>query len=158
MKEKVEIEYRHIEENEKWNNLIEKVINECYDIEDMNDYNLYISVILTTPQEIHELNSKYRDVDKETDVLSFPMFEKTEIKDLVSLTNPEPLGDIVISIDRVREQAEEYGHSFERELSYMLVHGFYHLMGEDHIDEEDKIIMRAKEEKVLSRLGITRDR
>ena len=157
MKEKVEIEYRHIEENEKWDDLIKKVISECYDVEDMNDCNLYISVILTTPQEIHELNSKYRDVDKETDVLSFPMFEKSEIKDLVSLANPEPLGDIVISIDRVKEQAEEYGHSFERELSYMLVHGFYHLMGEDHIDEEDKIIMRAKEEKVLTRLGITRD-
>lgn len=157
MKKYVEIEYNEIESNKEWENLISKVIEECFRTEEMEEYNLYISVILTTPNNIHELNLKYRDVDKETDVLSFPMFEKNEIKELVSLKYPEPLGDIVISIDRVKEQAKEYGHSFERELSYMLVHGFYHLMGEDHIDEEDKVIMRGKEEKVLSKLGITRD-
>lgn len=157
MKKYVEIEYNEIESNKEWENLISKVIEECFKTEEMEEYNLYISVILTTPNNIHELNLKYRDVDKETDVLSFPMFEKNEIKELVSLKHPEPLGDIVISIDRVKEQAKEYGHSFERELSYMLVHGFYHLMGEDHIDEEDKVIMRGKEEKVLSKLGITRD-
>ena len=67
------------------------------------------------------------------------------------------LGDIIISIDKVKEQAEEYGHSFERELSYMLVHGFYHLMGYDHIEEEDKKIMRPKEEKILNELKITRE-
>ena len=67
------------------------------------------------------------------------------------------LGDIVISIEKVKGQAEEYGHSFERELSYMLVHGFYHLMGYDHIEEQDKIIMRPKEENVLTKLGIKRD-
>ena len=67
------------------------------------------------------------------------------------------LGDIIISIDRVKEQAEEYGHSFEREFAYMIVHGFYHLMGYDHIKEEDKAIMRPKEEKVLNKLGITRE-
>lgn len=155
--ERVEIEYNQVEKNEDWEKLIKKVIDECYNTEEMNEYKLYISVILTTPQVIHDLNVKYRDVDKETDVLSFPMFEKGEIKELGYINHPEPLGDIVISIDRVKEQAMEYGHSFERELSYMLVHGFYHLMGEDHIDDEDKVIMREKEEKVLSKLGITRD-
>ena len=69
----------------------------------------------------------------------------------------EPIGDIVISIQKVKEQAEEYGHSFERELSYMLVHGFYHLMGYDHIEEKDKIQMRPKEEKILQELKITRN-
>ena len=69
---------------------------------------------------------------------------------------PEVLGDIVISIEKVKEQANEYGHSFERELSYMLVHGFYHIMGYDHIEEEDKVKMRAKEEVVLSKLKQTR--
>ena len=69
----------------------------------------------------------------------------------------ETLGDIVISIKRVEEQAKEYGHSFERELSYMIVHGFYHLMGEDHIEEEDKLKMRAKEENVLQNLNIIRN-
>ena len=67
------------------------------------------------------------------------------------------LGDLVISVEKVKEQAEEYGHSFERELSYMLVHGFYHLMGYDHIKEEDKKEMRPKEEKILSDLKISRD-
>ena len=157
MKKYVEIEYNEIESNKEREKLISKVIEEWFKNEEMEEYNLYISVILTTPNNIHELNLKYHDVDKETDVRSFPMFEKNEIKELVSLKYPEPLGDIVISIDRVKEQAKEYGHSFERELSYMLVHGFYHLMGEDHIDEEDKVIMRGKEEKVLSKLGITRD-
>ena len=66
-------------------------------------------------------------------------------------------GDIVISVDRVKTQAEEYGHSFERELSYMVVHGFYHLMGYDHIKEEDKIKMRQKEEQILHKLNITRE-
>ena len=123
----------------------------------MNDFKLYISVTLTNPENIRELNKQYRNIDKETDVLSFPMFEKNEIANLKNLEYEEALGDIVISIERVKEQAIEYGHSFERELSYMLVHGFYHLMGEDHIKEEDKIIMRAKEENVLEQLNIVRD-
>ena len=80
--------------------------------------------------------------------------EKIKNKDFLY---EDVLGDIIISIDKVKEQAEEYGHSFERELSYMLVHGFYHLMGYDHIKEEDKAIMRPKEEKVLNKLGITRE-
>ena len=69
----------------------------------------------------------------------------------------DTLGDIVISIQQVKVQAVEYGHSFERELSYMLVHGFYHLMGYDHIEEKDKVIMRPKEEKILQELKITRE-
>ena len=84
------------------------------------------------------------------------MFEKSEIPNLKNLEFEETLGDIVISIERVRQQAIEYGHSFERELAYMVVHGFYHLMGEDHIEEQDKIIMREKEDKVLNELKIFR--
>ena len=89
-------------------------------------------------------------------MLSFPMFEKDEISNL-SLITEEPLGDIVISIEKVREQAEEYGHSFERELAYMVVHGFYHLMGYDHMEEEERERMEEKQEQILQRLGITRD-
>ena len=85
------------------------------------------------------------------------MFEKYEIKGLNSLEFEETLGDIVVSIERVEEQAKEYGHSFERELAYMIVHGFYHLMGEDHMNDEEKAIMRAKEENVLGKLNIVRD-
>ena len=106
---------------------------------------------------IQKLNREYRQIDKATDVLSFPMFEKDEIKSLENLEFEETLGDIVISIERVEEQAKEYGHSFERELAYMVVHGFYHLMGEDHMNEEEKAIMRAKEENVLNKLKIVRE-
>ncbi len=81
------------------------------------------------------------------------MFEKSEIP---SGEEEEVLGDIIISVERVKQQAQEYGHSVERELAYMLVHGFYHLMGEDHMEEADKLQMRQKEEAVLSQLKITR--
>ena len=88
------------------------------------------------------------------------MFEKREIDEIIKneqkLVIMETIGDIIISVQRVEEQAKEYGHSFERELSYMLVHGFYHLMGYDHIEEEDRKIMRPKEEKILSELNILR--
>jgi len=88
------------------------------------------------------------------------MFEKEEIDNKIAQHNFEHedvLGDIVISIEQVENQAKEYGHSFEREFAYMLVHGFYHLMGYDHIKEEDKVIMRPKEENVLEKLGIRRE-
>ena len=89
-----------------------------------------------------------KDVDK--------LIEKEELEDFEGII-PEPLGDIVISIEKVKEQAEEYGHSFERELAYMVVHGFYHLMGYDHIELSDRKIMREKEENILNKLQITRD-
>ena len=154
MRQYVEINYEELEQNHNYDKLINTVIEKCFEIENLQDTKLYINVILTIPSVIKEINKNYRNIDKETDVLSFPMFEKDEIR---NVTEEEVLGDIIISVDRVKEQAIEYGHSFERELSYMLVHGFYHLMGEDHIEEEDKKIMRTKEENVLNFLGITRE-
>ena len=153
-----EIEFRGIEENIEYKNIINQVLEECFKTENLKNLNVYMSIILTTPEEIRKLNKEYRNIDRETDVLSFPMFEKSEIENLVNYVGngAEALGDIVISIDRVKEQAIEYGHSFERELSYMVVHGFYHIMGEDHIEEKDKIIMREKEENVLNKLNIKR--
>ena len=93
------------------------------------------------------------------------MFEKTEIDKIVEEVNIEGkernvkdvLGDIMISVPRVIEQAREYGHSTTREMAYMVVHGFYHVMGYDHIKEEDKIVMRPKEENILNKLNITRE-
>ena len=125
------------------------------DIEENKDY---LKLILTNPNNIKSTNKKYRNIDKETDVLSFPMFEAGEIAYLKKNGSeiPEVLGDIMISTQRVKKQAEEYGHSFERELSYMLVHGFYHIMGFDHIEENDKIQMRRKEEVILNKLKIFR--
>lgn len=153
---KAEIEYLEIEENAEFEELINKVLEECFLVENMQDSKIYIDVTLTNPENIKKLNNQYRNIDKETDVLSFPMFEKDEIKNVKNTEYRESLGDIVISIERVKEQAIEYEHSFEREFAYMLVHGFYHLMGEDHIEEDDKKVMREKEEYVLNRLQISR--
>lgn len=155
-----EITYLNIEKNKTYEETIKKVIYECFKEENLLDSKLIITITLTTPEEIKKINRKYRKIDKATDVLSFPMFEKRELEEKIGNKDflyEDILGDIIISIDKVKEQAEEYGHSFERELSYMIVHGFYHLMGYDHIEEEDKKIMRPKEEKVLNNLKITRD-
>lgn len=155
-----QLEYLELEENKEYENTIKKVVEQCFKEEKLESSKLYISITLTTPKHIHEINKQYRNVDKETDVLSFPMFEKDELDEKIKnedFENEDILGDIVISIERVKKQAEEYGHSFERELAYMIVHGFYHLMGYDHIKEEDKLIMRPKEENVLNKLGIKRE-
>ena len=154
-----EIIYEDIEKNEEYENTIKRVITQCYKEEHMGNSNLCITITLTTPENIRKINNEYRGIDKETDVLSFPMFEKEELENKIKekdFKHEDILGDIIISIKRVEEQAKEYGHSFERELSYMVVHGFYHLMGYDHIKEEDKIIMRPKEENVLQKLKIER--
>ena len=153
-----EVHFLDIKENEEYIKLTEKVLSKAFEVENIDKLNLYINVILTNPENIRKTNKKYRNIDKETDVLSFPMFEKDEIEDLKVNGNEieDTLGDIMISVQRVEEQAKEYGHSFEREFSYMLVHGFYHLMGYDHIEEGDRIVMREKEEKVLEILNITR--
>lgn len=159
MDELFEINYLDVEENEEYNIIIKRVLTECFKAEGLLESKLYVSITLTTPEHIREFNNKYRGIDTETDVLSFPMFEQTEINgkiDNKDFQNIDVLGDMVISIQKVSEQAIEYGHSFERELAYMVVHSFYHLMGYDHIRENDKIIMREKEEFILDRLNIRR--
>ena len=153
------IEFLDIEENKEYEKTISKVLKECFRVENLPEDKLLVSITLTNPENIRKLNNEYRNIDKPTDVLSFPMFEKEEIDNMVKNAvwdYNDILGDMVISIEQVEKQAEEYGHGFERELSYMIVHSFYHLMGYDHIKEEDKIIMRPKEEFVLEKLGITR--
>ena len=155
-----EIIYKDIEENNQYEEIIKKVLERCFNEEKINESKLSITITLTNPENIRKLNKEYRNIDKETDVLSFPMFKKDELDKKIANKNYEYediLGDIIISISKVEEQAKEYGHSFERELSYMLVHGFYHLMGYDHIKEEDKKKMRPKEEKILNDLKILRE-
>lgn len=156
-----EISYLNVEKGqEDWEAIVKKVLDKCFEEEGLLDSKLIMTITFTTPEEIRKINKKYRKIDKATDVLSFPMFEKDELDEKIKngdFPYEDVLGDVIISIEKVREQAEEYGHSFERELSYMLVHGFYHLMGYDHIKEEDKKEMRPKEEKILNELKITRD-
>lgn len=112
-----------------------------------------VSLSIVSPDEIKFLNGKYRDNDNITDVLSFPQYD-----DLNDIENEEEisLGDVVINDDAVRSQAEEYGHSYERELVYLFVHSILHLLGYDHMQTEDKEEMRSFEEKVMSRLGLER--
>lgn len=152
----LKLDFLEIEENKEYFDIIDKIIRKCFEEENLENLNIYISIMLTNNDNIRKFNNSYRQIDKETDVLSFPMFEKNDIDDIVKSKKQFPikevLGDIVISIEKVKEQAKEYNHSFERELSYMVVHGFYHLMGYDHIEENDKKVMRAKEEKFYKNL------
>lgn len=157
--DKYELIYDEVEEKAEYEGIVKKVIETCFQEENMQKSKLYITITFTNPENIRKINSKYRNIDKATDVLSFPMFEKDELEKYLSEANfqhEDMLGDIVISIEKVEEQAKDYGHSFERELSYMIVHGFYHLIGYDHIKEEEKKQMRKKEEKILEKINITR--
>lgn len=157
MEQIINFDFWGIDTNEEFKKMAEKVVKECYKIEKITNPNLAITIIFTNPEKIREINNEYRKIDKATDVLSFPMFEKEEIEDIKNTETLEVLGDIILSIEQVEAQAKEYGHSFEREFSYMIVHGFYHLMGYDHIEEEDKKVMREKEEAVLEELTILRN-
>ena len=157
--DKYEIIYKDIKEENRYEAIVKKVFDKCFEEENLQDAKLYITVTLTNPENIQKINKEYRNIDKSTDVLSFPMFEKNELQKKMKekdFLHEDILGDIIISIQKVEEQAKEYGHSFERELSYMLVHGFYHLMGYDHIEKADKKEMREKEKKILEELKIER--
>ena len=112
-----------------------------------------VSLTLVEPEEIIEINAEYRNVDSVTDVLSFPQYEGVE-------DMPEDgeliLGDVVICVERAKEQAEEFGHSYEREFVYLFVHSLLHLLGYDHMEEEEKAVMREKEEMVMSHIDLER--
>ena len=122
-----------------------------------------VDVLLTDDDGIHEINRELRQVDRPTDVLSFPEFELTPgqlpgPEDADPGTGLVPLGDMVISMEHVAAQAKEYGHSNRRELAYLVVHSVLHLLGYDHLDEgPQKKQMRAREEAILAELGITRE-
>lgn len=123
-----------------------------------------VDVLITDDEGIHQINLEQRGIDRPTDVLSFPMFNylpgqpPADGADADPATGLTPLGDMVISLERARAQAEEYGHPLERELSYLAVHSVLHLLGYDHMDEgEEKAQMRAREEAILGKLGMTRD-
>ena len=155
-----EITYQNIKENQEYEETIKKVIEKCYKEENLLESKLIITITLTNNENIKIINKEYRNIDRATDVLSFPMFEKEDLDKKIKnkdFLHEDILGDIIISVEKVREQAEEYGHSLERELSYMVVHGFYHLMGYDHMEEEEKVEMRKKEDKILNELKITRE-
>ncbi len=113
---------------------------------------LEFSVIIVDNERIHEINREYRKIDRPTDVISFAL----EDSEGIGPENYRILGDIYISIDKVKEQAKEYGHSEKRELAFLTVHGFLHLLGYDHMEKEEEKIMFAKQEEILNGFGITR--
>ena len=115
--------------------------------------NVIFNVIIVDNNKIREINRDYRNIDRETDVISFALEDDKSF----NTTDVRVLGDIYISIDRVRSQAEEYGHSFKRELYFLSIHGLLHLLGYDHMKKEDEEVMFAKQEEVLNRYGIKRE-
>lgn len=140
--DKIEVEKDIIDE-------IENAIESALKYEKGNiDYEVSLSLVDNI--EIKELNKEYRNIDRETDVLSFPLDEEFQFEGM------KMLGDIIISVEKALEQSKDYNHSFLREMVYLTVHSMFHLMGYDHIDEEDKKIMRKKEEEVLEIINIKR--
>ena len=127
------------------------------------DFPCEVDVLVTSDAGIHQINLDMRQVDRPTDVLSFPEFELTPgelpgAEDADPGTGLVPLGDMVLSMERVQAQAKEYGHSNRRELAYLVVHSVLHLLGYDHLDEGPmKAQMREREEAILAALGITRE-
>ncbi|MBP2024794.1 rRNA maturation RNase YbeY [Peptoniphilus stercorisuis] len=128
--------------------IVKKSISEVLKEENLDD-NVQVSISFVGDEEIQELNRDFRGVDSSTDVLSFPMDDEFKIEETI-------LGDVIINTKRVVEQAKEFGHSNTRELSYLTVHSILHLLGYDHMEEEDKTVMRAKEKSIMKSLEIYR--
>ena len=149
--------YIYLEEGQVMEESLLKKMEEAAGVlfqqEGVDEERAEISLTLVSLEEIRELNRDYRDVDKETDVLSFPQFESVEdMPEFGELC----LGDVVICLDKVEEQAKEFGHSFERELIYLFVHSLLHLLGYDHMEEDEKQEMRQREEAVMAAIDLNR--
>jgi len=150
------------EDEQKINEYITDIVyNGCVE-NNVNIDKICISISTATKSEIKEINREYRNIDKATDVLSFPIFEKEELENICSQPKDKmlkeiELGDIILCLDVVREQAKEYGTGILRETLYMITHGVCHLLGFDHIEEDEKKEMRQMEEKILNKIGVSKD-
>ena len=147
---KIEV-FKEIDEDIEELSILEDVLK--YAIKKENLENVSFNVIIVNNDYIHELNKNYRDIDRETDVITFALEDDDT---LVVGEDIRVLGDIYISIDKAKSQAKEYGHSLKRELCFLAVHGFYHLLGYDHMTKEEEKVMFGKQEEVLSSYGIAR--
>ena len=148
---KVEV-FVQVNEEIKELDTVRKVLYSAIEKEQLE--NVSFNLIIVDNSYIHELNKTYRNIDRETDVITFALEDEDT---LIVPSEERILGDIYISIDKARTQAEEYGHSLLRELSFLAVHGFYHLLGYDHMNPEDEKIMFSKQEEVLDNYGIRRE-
>lgn len=154
---------------EAQNQLIDQVIEATLDHQEC-PYETQISLTIVELDEIQALNKEYREIDKATDVLSFPLIDYPAPADFHLIVDNEDgadeyfdydsgelmLGDIVIAYDKIKEQAEEYGHSFERELGFLIVHSMLHLLGYDHMNEEEETVMFALQDEILEKAGLKR--
>ena len=132
-----------------------EVLEETARVHDVDDL-AEVSLMFTDDETIHEMNREYRGIDRPTDVLSFAL-EEGEEEEIYGGPEENLLGDIIISVETATRQAEEYGHSVEREMAFLALHGMLHLLGYDHMEEEERQEMRAQEEAILASLGITRE-
>ncbi len=143
-----------------------QVVEACLDHEDC-PYEVEVSILLTDNEQIRQINQEYRGIDAATDVLSFPVIEYKTAGSFEELEEEAPecfhpetgellLGDIVISLERAKAQAEEYGHSLRRELAFLTAHSMFHLFGYDHMEDEERRCMEDKQEAVLQQLQILR--
>ena len=147
-------------------NLFEELFAYALKIENQDYENLVINLSFVSTEEIKSVNKEFRNIDKATDVLSFPLIENSENKKInkenfpfdVDMENGEIcLGDILICKQVAQAQAQEYGHSYQREVCYLLVHGIFHLLGYDHMQEDEKAQMRLREERVLENFNLKKD-
>ena len=158
----IENEQNKEEFTTEMSSLIQTVCEKVMETEEC-DFDAQISLTLTDNENIRQINNEHRGIDRPTDVLSFPMLEFDENGDIIENEfeydeDMIMLGDIVISMERAREQSIEFGHSFTRELAFLTAHSMLHLLGYDHVDDEEgERIMCQKQEAVLGGLGITRD-
>lgn len=137
--------------------LVERLLQHAATVEQIEE-GTELSVTFVTNEEIQEINKQYRDKDAPTDVISFALEELGEGETaIIAEGMPRILGDIIISIDRTYEQAEDFGHSFERELGFLAIHGFLHVLGYDHMTPEDEKLMFGKQDEILESYGLSRD-
>lgn len=141
---------------DEWYEQIEKLLNFAKQEEQIKE-DAELSITFVDKSEIQEINKMYRDKDKVTDVISFALEEDEPDIDMSEFNIPRVLGDIIICTDVAQEQSESYGHSFERELGFLALHGFLHLLGYDHMNEEDEKEMFGRQDAILNAYGLTRD-
>jgi probable rRNA maturation factor len=163
----INFEYEATEQlNFDYELLLKKVVEECLDYEEC-PYESEVSILFTNDLDIQQINQEFRGIDAATDVLSFPSIEYETAGDfsmleasIVDCFHPETgellLGDIVISVDRAKLQAKEFDHTLEREIAFLTAHSMFHLMGYDHMEEDERILMEAKQKDILNKLQILR--
>lgn len=139
---------------EDWFTQIDKLLTFAKEQENIEE-EAELSVTFVDKDEIQEINKMYRDKDKVTDVISFALEE--DEPEITGIEMPRVLGDIIICTDVAQEQADSYGHSFERELGFLALHGFLHLLGYDHMNEQDEKQMFGRQDQILNAYGLTRD-